>query len=198
MDTHIRALQLAKSCVALGARIRTVSRITGLSMSLLRDYFYREVPSASGRWPESCDWYHLGSTIERAEASVFGAICATLLAEQLCRPGEALVAAYRMYAERCTAAPRISFERAFNLVCDLEGIWNCSSPQLALRACAICHSRYLVSLGDCSGDQSGCVFCKLLKRYWRDTRIQAHYLPLAAPADLLDWPAWPSLDESTP
>ncbi|WP_256081003.1 FlhC family transcriptional regulator [Massilia sp. YIM B04103] len=195
-ETHIRALQLAKSCVEFGARIKTVSRITGLNRPLLRELFYRDVPSASGRWPESCDWYHMGSTIERAEASVFAAICTTLLTEHHYRPGDALVAGYRMYAERCVEVPRISFERAFNLVSELQGIWNCSSPQLAMRACGICHSRYLVALGDCSADQSGCVFCKLLKRYWRDTRIQAHFLPLPAPAAPPSWPSAPVQCES--
>ena len=67
-ETHIRALQLAKQCVDMGARIRTVSRITGLELPMLRSLFYQDTSSAPGRWLESSDWYHRSSVVDRAEA----------------------------------------------------------------------------------------------------------------------------------
>ncbi len=176
-ETHIRALQIAKECVEMGARIRTVSRITGLEPPILRSLFYQDTSSAPGRWLESSDWYHRGNLVERAEASVFAVILETLLVEHSCKPAEAMVSAYRLYLERCATSPCIPFEHAFNLACELHVIWDSGPPQLALHTCSQCRSRYVVAVGDRSADQSGCVFCKLLKRYPRDAYMKAHFLP---------------------
>jgi flagellar transcriptional activator FlhC len=175
-ETHIRALQVAKECVEMGARIRTVSRITGLNIPTLRSYFYQDTSSASGRWLESCDWYHRSNTVERAEASVFAVIFETLLVEHRCNPAEALVSAYRQYREHCAVAPCIPFERAFNLACEMHGIWIDSPPKLSMHTCQRCRSRYVVAAGDRSADHTGCVFCRLVKRYARDAYIRAHFL----------------------
>ena len=174
-ETHIRALQLAKQCVEMGARIKTVSRITGLELPMLRSMFYQDTSSAPGRWLESSDWYHRSSVVDRAEASIFAVIFDTLLVEHGYRPSEAMVGAYRLYLERCTLAPAISFERAFNLACEMHGIWD-SCQQLALHTCKRCHSRYLVAVGDNTADRRGCVFCKLLKRYHSDPHVQRHFV----------------------
>lgn len=175
-ETHIRALQLAKQCVDMGARIRTVSRITGLELRMLRSLFYQDTSSAPGRSVESSDWYHRSSVVDRAEASIFAVIFDTLLVEHGYRPAEALVGAYRLYQERCTQAPAIPFERAFNLACEMHDIWDSGPPQLALQTCRRCHSRYVFAAGDQTADQLGCVFCKLLRRYFREPQIQAHFV----------------------
>lgn len=175
-ETHIRALQLAKQCVDMGARIRTVARITGLELPMLRSLFYQDTSSTPGRWLESSDWYHRSSMVDRAEASIFAVIFDTLLVEHGYKPSEALVGAYRLYQERCTLAPAITFERAFNLACEMYGMWDSGPAQLALHTCKRCRSRYLVAAGDHTADIGGCVFCKLLKRYHRDPHIQAHFV----------------------
>jgi len=180
-ETHIRALQVAKECVALGARIRTVSRITGLEQPLLRSFFYQEISSASGRTLESSDWYHRGNLMERAEASIFAVIFDTLLVDHRCNPADALLSAYRLYLERCTMEPLIPFEHAFNLACELHAIWGSGPPELMLHSCRRCRSRYLVAVGDKSADRLGCVFCKLLKRYPSDSHIRAHFAPVLRP-----------------
>jgi flagellar transcriptional activator FlhC len=180
-ETHIRALQIAKQCVELGARIRTVSRITGLEQPLLRSYFYQDASSTPGRWLESSDWYHRGNLMERAEASIFAVILETLLVDHHCSPADALLSAYRLYRERCTMEPYVPFEHAFNLACKTHGIWDSGPPQLMLHTCRRCRSRYLVAVGDTSADHSGCVFCKLLKRYPVDSHVRAHFAPLQSP-----------------
>lgn len=69
----------------------------------------------------------------------------------------------------------ISFDRAFELIASVEGIWTQHSAQLALHTCARCRCRYLIALGDTSADHSGCVFCKLVKLYATDSRIQSSF-----------------------
>ena len=180
-ETHIRALQIAKECVALGARIRTVSRITGLELPLLKSFFYQDNSSTPGRCLESSDWYHRGNLMERAEASIFAVIFDTLFVDHRCNPADALLSAYRLYLERCTMEPLIRFEHAFNLACGLHEIWGSETPQLMLHSCRRCRSRYLVAIGDKPDDQFGCVFCKLLRRYPSDTHMRAHFAPLLRP-----------------
>ena len=180
-ETHIRALQVAKECVEMGARVKTVSRITGLAIPMLRSLFYQDTVSPPGRWLESADWYHRSNMVERAEASLFAVIFETLLVTHRCKPAEALVSAYRLYLERCSVAPSLSFERAFNLACEMHGIWDSGPPQLALHTCRRCRSRYVVAIGDRSADHTGCVFCKLLKRYPRDSYMQAHFAEYPIP-----------------
>lgn len=180
----------------MGARIRTVSRITGLSLPTLRSYFYQDTSSASGRWLESCEWYHRSNTVERAEASVFAVIFDTLLTEHRCTPAEALISAYRQYREHCTLTPCLPFERAFNLACEMHGIWVDTPPQLSLHTCPQCRSRYVVATGDRSADHTGCVFCRLLKRYDRDACIRAHFLTYPAPSGFRQRDSAPNAQES--
>lgn len=104
-ETHIRALQVAKECVEMGARVKTVSRITGLAIPMLRSLFYQDSVSPPGRWLESADWYHRSNMVERAEASLFAVIFETLLVKHCCKPADALVSAYRLYLERCSTSP---------------------------------------------------------------------------------------------
>ncbi|MCC7704693.1 hypothetical protein IGS59_20840 [Janthinobacterium sp. GW460P] len=175
-ERHIQALQLAKSCVELGARMKTVAYLTGLSGSLLREYFYNDRPATGGRWPSSQDWYHMATLVQRAEASLIATIFYSLRTEHACAARKAMVCAYKMYRERWNGRSSISFDRAFELIASVEGIWTHRSRQLALHTCARCRCRYLIALGDTSADHSGCVFCKLVKRYATDSRIQLSFV----------------------
>jgi len=180
-ETHIRALQIAKECVALGARIRTVSRITGLEQPLLKSFFYQDNSSTPGRRLESSDWYHRGNLMERAEASTFAVIFDTLLVHHRCNPVDALLGAYRLYLERCTMEPLIPFEHAFNIASELHAMWGSGPPQLMLHSCRRCRSRYLVAIGHKVTDRFGCIFCKLLRRYSSDSHIRVHFAPVLSP-----------------
>jgi flagellar transcriptional activator FlhC len=174
-ERHIQALQLAKSCVEQGARMKTVAYLTGLSGSLLREYFYNDRSATGGRWPSSQDWYHMATVVQRAEASLIATIFQFLRTQHACSARKAMVCAYKMYRERWTGRSSISFDRAFELIASMEGIWTQQSSQLALHICARCRCRYLIALGDTSADHTGCVFCKLVKRYATDSRIQSSF-----------------------
>ncbi|WP_056395228.1 FlhC family transcriptional regulator [Massilia sp. Root418] len=181
-DQFIRALHLARECIALGARLGTASQVTGLRSSMLRTYFFRHGGSINGRRPESSEWVHWGNLCLRAEASEFASIFSTLHEQYRCLPADALVIAYRMYAERCPRKPTVSFDRAFALVCDLLGIWLRKEARLAMHRCPQCRARYVAEIGAPPPRESGCVFCHLLQRYPLDARVQAHYV--ARRADL--------------
>eukprot|EP01032_Pedospumella_encystans_P035772 gene35772-40466_t len=117
-----------------------------------------------------------------AHASEFASIFSTLHEQYRCLPADALVIAYRMYAERCPRKPTVSFDRAFALVCDLLGIWLRKEARLAMHRCPRCRARYVAEIGAAPPRESGCVFCHLLQRYTLDARLQAHYV--ARRADL--------------
>ena len=174
-ERHIQALQLAKSCVELGARMKTVAYLTGLSGTLLREYFYNDRAATGGRWPSSQDWYHMATLVQRAEASLIATIFQFLRTQHACSARKAMVCAYKMYRERWNGRSSISFDRAFELIASVEGIWTHHSSQLALHTCPRCRCRYLIALGDTSSDHTGCVFCKLVKRYATDSRIQMSF-----------------------
>jgi flagellar transcriptional activator FlhC len=174
-DRHIRALQLARDCIALGARLGTVVQVTGLRAQLLRTHFFRNGGSVNGRRPESSEWVHCGNICTRAEASEFASIFMELRERQRCAPADALVVAYRIYAQGNSGRPRLSFDRAFSLVCQLLGIWQCSEASLAMHSCPQCHAQYLAEVGAPPPLATGCVFCHLLHRYPLDPRVKAHF-----------------------
>ncbi|MES2260644.1 MAG: FlhC family transcriptional regulator [Pseudomonadota bacterium] len=174
-DSHIRALQLARECIALGARLGTVVHVTGLRPSLLRTQFFRNGGSINGRRPESSEWVHCGNICTRADASEFASMFSTLRERQRCTPAEALVVAYRMYAESRPAKPALSFDRAFSLVSQLLGIWQCADASLAMHCCPQCRAQYLAEIGAPPPPAAGCVFCHLLHRYPLDPRVKAHF-----------------------
>lgn len=174
-DRHIRSLSRARACAALGARIKTITHITGLShCELVRLFFIDEKSAPRGRPPDSPDWYHQANLIEQVEASVFAAIFGRIR-ELGFGPADALIGAYRAYADHCARAPRVSFDRAFDLVCHVHGLWARTSPQLSLNVCPTCRSQYLAALGAPAPGDTGCPFCKIVKRYGCDKRVQATF-----------------------
>lgn len=171
---HIKSLTLAKQCVELGARTKTVSYITGLDQHELRRMFFIDEHSAPrGRAPESEDWYLQPNLIKKVEASIFASLFARIHRQGFGH-ADALIGAYRAYRERCIYCPRINFDRAFDLVCHLYGIWLKSGQQpiMCLNVCSACHSQYIALIGDCACAHLDCPFCKLVKRYACDKRLQ--------------------------
>jgi flagellar transcriptional activator FlhC len=175
VDRQLRALQLAKDCAALGARVRTIGHLTGLPpRELLRLLFPDRENVPRGRPPDSPEWYHGANLLYRAEASIVVALYRRL------RDGgfaaaEALVAAYRHYGSICEAPQRISFDRAFDLAAHTDGLWLTSVQSFSLVACPTCHSEYLAAYGSAPRSNDECPFCKLVQRYGTDQRVQASF-----------------------
>ena len=183
VERHIRSLSIAKTCAELGARIRTVSYITGLEHNeLVRLFFVDKHSAPRGRPPDSPDWYH-------QKANLIGKVEAAIVVAVYCRmrdlgfgPTDALVGGFKYYREQCNQSPRINFDRAFDLVCHTQGIWIADRPQLALATCPRCQSQHLTGLGERPSPHRPCPFCKLVKRYWCDKRVQATFPPRSLPA----------------
>ena len=175
VDRQLRALQLAKDCAALGARVRTIGHLTGLPpRELLRLLFPDRENVPRGRPPDSPEWYHGANLLYRAEASIVVALYRRL------RDGgfaaaEALVAAYRHYGSICESPQRISFDRAFDLAAHTDGLWLTSVQSFSLVACPTCHSGYLAAYGSAPRSNDECPFCKLVQRYGTDQRVQASF-----------------------
>ncbi len=182
VERHIRSLSIAKSCAELGARIRTITYITGLDHNeLVRLFFVDEHSAPRGRPPDSPEWYHQANLIEQVEAAIVVTVHCRMR-ELGFGPAEALVGGFKRYREQCTQTPRISFDRAFDLVCHTQGIWITDCPHLALATCPCCSSRYLTGLGESPRHSRACPFCKVIKRYQCDKRVQATFPPRSLPA----------------
>jgi len=184
VDRQLRALGLAKACAACGARVRNISHLTGLpSREVLRLLFPDRLSVPRGRSPDSPEWYHGANLIHRAEASIVVSLYRRLRDAEF-PAGEALVGAYRHYVGICQPPHRISFDRAFDLVAHTEGLWITDTLSFSLLTCPTCHSEFLTAYGAVARSNGECPFCKLVRRYGSDPRVQEAFpvQPLAAPS----------------
>lgn len=180
-ERHIRALALAKECVALGARIRTVGYVTGLPHGQLTYLFFAGRTLAQrGRAPDSPEWYHSANLLNRTDASIFISIYRRIR-ELGFGPTEALVAGYRHYLEVCHSHSRINFDRAFDLASHMDGLWTVRIPSFSLVTCPVCASQYVTSIGATPVTNHECPFCKLVKRFQKDPRLRASFPANALP-----------------
>jgi hypothetical protein len=183
VERHIRALGLAKECAALGARIRTMSHVSGLTHGQLTHLFFAARDSAPrGRPPDSPDWYYNANLVYRAEASIVVSLYRRIL-ELGFSPAEALVSGYKHYQSVCHADPRISFDRAFDLASHMDGRWIARTPSFSLVTCPVCSSEYVtsVSVRLQPATNAECPFCKLADRYLLDPRIQQSFPAIGMP-----------------
>ncbi|MFO1195141.1 MAG: FlhC family transcriptional regulator [Rhodoferax sp.] len=186
VDQQIRALTLAKGCAAHGARVRTISHLTGMNpRDVLRLLFPDRQNVPRGRSPDSPEWYHATNLLNRAEASIVMAIFRRLRCAD-CHAGEALLGAYRHYAGVCQPPHRISFDRAFDLAAHTDGLWLTATRSFSLVTCTLCHSVFLAAFGSVARSNEHCPFCKLVRRYGTDARLQSSFAtrPLFAPSDM--------------
>jgi len=186
VDQQIRALTLAKGCAALGARVRTISHLTGMNpRDVLRLLFPDRQSVPRGRSPDSPEWYHGTNLLNRAEASIVMAIFRRLRRAE-CHAGESLLGAYRHYVGVCQPPHRISFDRAFDLAAHTDGLWLTETRSFSLVRCPSCHSEFLAAFGLVARSNEHCPFCKLVQRYGTDARLQSSFptRPLIAPADV--------------
>ena len=183
VDRKAKTLLRAKELVLLGARISTVELVTGLSKYESVNLFFdnAERPPKPGRHCESTEWPFRVTLVYRCDAAVVVAIyrnCRDLRLD--CT--ESLIQSYKNYRSLFDDAttgskPRIDFERAFDLVRHVEGIWRVSHPDLFLASCPTCHKRYLSGLVSGPRRAVSCPFCSLSSRYERDERVRAYYPP---------------------
>ncbi len=187
-ERHLRKLALARECAQQGARLRTIEILVDLNQRQILDLLHadRRVPQR-GRPPDSPEWYHGGTLLDRTEASVFASLYHRLRKLDF-EPTRALLGAYRHYRGVCRHAPRLSFDRAFDLARRLDGIWNGRGVCFSLVTCPDCGSEYLAEVGARTGSGAACPFCKLVSRYPRDPRVQMSFPipPLPDPA-CLQW-----------
>ncbi|MEO3715609.1 FlhC family transcriptional regulator [Roseateles flavus] len=180
---HIRTLALATACAEMGARLRTIQLLTGLAPSHLQRLFRQPLEGPRrGRHPDSREWYHTANLLCRTEASIVVALYRRLASRGI-DPPNALVGAYRHYLSSCRSVPRITFDRAFDLVAHTAGRWLVSSRSFSVFTCPHCHSEYLTGLSLAPTSNHECPFCKLLKRYACDPRVRAAYPLRAAPTN---------------
>jgi len=180
-ERHIRALALAKECAALGARIRTIEYVTGLANGQLGRLFFADRRSAPrGRAPDSPEWYHSANLLNRTAASMFVSIYRRIR-ELGFGPAESLVSGYKHYVLASRGDRRISFDRAFDLASHMDGLWTARTPSFSLLTCPVCASQYVSSLSCRPLTSHECPFCKLVKRYPRDPRIQMSFRASALP-----------------
>ena len=169
---RLRALHVAQQCIALQARPRTVSLVSGLDVREIE----RNFPSANaraGRCPSSPEWYHSANLVQKAEASIFVSHYRRIR-DLGFSSQESLIDGYLRYRGVAGADPCVSFDRAFNLVCHLDAVWTVRERSFDLNACPHCGCRYLVPVGDPSYVDE-CVFCKLVQRYPVDPRLQSRF-----------------------
>lgn len=175
-ERHIEALQVAQACVELGARVKTASCVSGIGQAELRRVFFsgdRQPPC--GRQPESKDWlFERAKLLGATEASMFAVIFDDLNASGISY-ANSLITAYRLYRNRCRTAPRVSFDRAFDIVCCLRGIWPLRPAELVLVRCHACGSRHLGPFAAPDTRTPQCPLCELLQRYHKDSRVRAAF-----------------------
>jgi hypothetical protein len=180
---HLLALEYAQQCLALHARRRTVALLTGLHPREI-DQHLRIDEVKMGRLPSSPEWYHSAQLTHKVEASIL-LVYYRRARDRGFAARDALLAAYRRYLDLIGPEPGIHFDRAFNLVCHLDGLWEVHERSFDLHVCSRCRSRFLVPIGD-ARPRDDCIFCRFVALYPTNPRLQARFparpLPdLAAP-----------------
>jgi Flagellar transcriptional activator (FlhC) len=156
-DTRIRSLETANECVRLGARQRTIAWITGLPTSFIfRSVFDEQHPAPRGRPPYAEDFIFRSSLKVQAEAGVFAGKYRLLVSEGIA-PAQALITAFKHY-QSVVPNGSVSFDEAFFLVSNLDGIWAASARTIELGKCRRCGCMHVVPRG--AAGAIGCPFCK--------------------------------------
>lgn len=177
----IIAMERAMRCIALGARTRTIHRLTGLTPAEIERLLGPNAAVARGRHPDSTDWYHNATLLERAEASLVVVRCCRGISFQF-EPEDALLSAYERHMRMFGKAPRISFDRAFDLTAQVCGLWIASERTMSLVTCKACQRDYLSVLTNLPGLPADCPYCALVRRYARDPRLQQGFPARCLPA----------------
>jgi hypothetical protein len=175
---HVHALDIARRALAGGARVSTVSFLTGMDRWTLRRYFVFDAADAPkpGRRPDSPECFI-------KNASLFTMIDASMVyaiyrdhRNRSPHPAEALLAAHAHYAGRRLTC-ELSFDRVFYVVSWTDQIWAWAGRKAIFQfaTCAHCHCRYLAPLTALDNHARDCPFCKLTPRYQRDPAVRRRF-----------------------
>jgi flagellar transcriptional activator FlhC len=155
-----RDIELAAELIRLGARLQVLEAETKLSREkLLR--LYKEIQGKSppkGMLPFSTDWFMTWQP--NIHASLFIGIYRSLLKASELGDVEAIIKAYRLYLEHCTAheiEAVLSITRAWRLVKFFD------AHMLATAPCTRCNGHYVVHTYDLTKDYV-CGLCDVPSR----------------------------------
>lgn len=172
-ETRIRSLETARECVRLGARQRTIAWVTGLPTSFIfHKVFDAQHRAPRGRPPYSEEFIFRSPLRVQAEASAFASKYRLLTAEGFVH-SRALITAFKHYLS-VVRSPSVSFDEAFFLVSNLDGIWAATTPSLDLGRCRRCGCTQILPRGATSQDR--CPFCKV-PHSDADTRTSPRHVP---------------------
>ena len=156
-DKGIRSLETARECALLGAHQRTIAWMTGLPPTfILRNVFDKANPAPCGRPRYTEDFAFRAPLRIQAAASAFAVKYLALTGEGFA-PAQSLISAFRHY--RCVAeAFAFNFDEAFFLICNLAGLWACTTRKLQVTRCRCCGSKHLAPYG--ALPEQGCSICR--------------------------------------
>ena len=157
----LRALETARQCAMLGARLRTISFITGLTPGYITRAVYCErYPAPIGRPQYSEDFFFKTTRRLQAEACFLATHYRRLTSEGFMK-ADALIAAFRHH--RATQPEStLGFDQAFFLISRLDGIWAATKSGLSFVECLNCRSPYLAPHGMAQRDS-----CPVCRTDWR-------------------------------
>ncbi len=161
---HWHAMALAKEAIELGARVSVVSAFTGLpKYELQRLFCDTQTPGVSGgRHPWSPYWYLTRRVVVEVQAALFYACFRAI--RQLGHPAsDALVTSYKIYLRHFGHDPRLSFDRAFELITHVEGLWTVEPARLMPVVCHECKSIHITPRQDEPMGTGECPFCKVVR-----------------------------------
>lgn len=175
-ENHLWLMNQAQAAFELGARVRTVEIITGISRYTLASKFadLPEIHRNHGGMPTTPYWYMAGS-VRRAQASHFYAYFDAGVGRGV-SPLEMLIVAYRRYLARYIDDPQLTFDRAFLLAATVRSLWGHKDPSLYAVRCPRCTCLYISQV-----ETVKCPFCQVMKDQSRTKKI-------AAPIALEDTP----------
>lgn len=175
VDRRMHSLALARACLAFGARARSISFISGLS----RNDTYRILAEAGespkqGNHPGSPEWLYKSNLFAQIEASTFASIYRRYRGLGV-GESDSLIAAFGRYQTLFRTFRHLTFDRAFNITCHLDGIWVSDRRNLSLVACGICGSHNLSTIVADKMSTYECLFCKIRRRYENDKRLRENF-----------------------
>lgn len=163
---RMQSLTRARECALLGTRLSAAKLITGLSRAELKRLFRAyDLQPRVGRMPMSADWYFWARLPEQVEASVLASLYVDLRAMGY-EPPESLLGAYKHY-HRIFLSPRLSMDRALEVISHLDGRWMSTHRTYELCTCKVCDRRHLAAFGSTASmwqeegsDPGPCPFCR--------------------------------------
>lgn len=159
---HVGALKTRRSLEALGAHARVIDALMSTMEDLPPDL--RPVLPADlvriGKPLSLRRWGAALRTVPKIQYSVAATTYRRLTASGF-RPHEAVVGAYRHARSRFQGDTPLSFDRCFEVLSLLEGLWGVQVAELDLIACGRCQSHHLVSRRDRAAP--ACPFCLLIR-----------------------------------